>query len=78
MAGGGTGAAWEWVNDQDGAPDSRIQAQVAAGAHVVRLYGSDAGVKVDKLLFTTDPNPEPLLLESDRAEDHLFLPLIDS
>ena len=42
------------------------------GAHVVRLYGIDAGVKVDKLLFTTDPNPARLLLPPDGVEDHLF------
>jgi hypothetical protein len=79
VVGGQSGAAdWEWINYQDGEPGSPMQEQIAAGAHVVRLYGIDAGVKVDKLLFTTDPNPEPLLLPSSGVGDRLFLPLVNS
>jgi hypothetical protein len=79
VVGGQAGSdGWEWVNDQDGESGSPMQEQIAAGAHVVRLYGIDAGVKVDKLLFTTDPNPQLLLLPPASVEEPLFLPLVHS
>ena len=79
VVGGGSGvAAWEWVNYQDGEPDSPIQEPLARGTHTVRLFGIDAGVKVDKLLFTTDPNPVLPDMPPAHAGDHLFLPLVSS
>ncbi len=79
VVGGGTGAAaWKWINYQDGEPDSPIQEPIAGGAHTVRLYGIDAGVKVDKLLFTTDPNPVLPEVPPAGTGDHLFLPLVSS
>jgi hypothetical protein len=72
------GAAWEWTNFQDGEPDSPIREPLAGGAHTVRLYGIDAGVMVDKLLFTTALNPVLPEVPRAGADDHLFLPLVSS
>jgi hypothetical protein len=60
--GGGTGIpanAWTWVNYQNGSSASTVDMNLTSGNHTVILAGSGAGVKVDRLIFTTDTSCVP-------------------
>ena len=69
---------WEWINYQQGATDAPILEQLSAGTHTIRLYGIHAGVKVDKLMFTTELNPILPSIPPTSAPKHLFLPQVHS
>jgi len=44
---------WTWVNYRDGNSSSALRVSLTQGTHVVRLIGREAGVKLDKVLFTS-------------------------
>jgi hypothetical protein len=75
---GGQAGVWKWVDYQDDDPDSPLFERISGGVHTVRLYGIDAGVKVDKLLFTTDPDPVVPGMWPAGGETPMFLPLVIS
>lgn len=45
---------WTWVNYQNGSTSSRMSTSLSAGSHSFKLAGLDAGLQVDRLIFTTD------------------------
>lgn len=45
---------WTWVNYQNGSTSSRMSVSLSSGSHTFKLYGLDANLQVDKVLFTTD------------------------
>ena len=45
---------WTWVNYKDGIATSKISRQLSAGSHSLRMIGKDAGVKVDRIILTSD------------------------
>lgn len=60
--GGGTNIpanTWTWVNYQNGSSASTVDLNLASGQHTVTLAGQGAGVKVDRLIFTTDTSCVP-------------------
>jgi hypothetical protein len=60
--GGGTAIpanTWTWVNYQNGSTASTIDVNLTSGNHTVTLAGSGAGVKVDRLIFSTDTSCVP-------------------
>jgi hypothetical protein len=50
---------WTWVNYQNGNTSSPVDVNLSSGSHTVTLAGSGAGVKVDRLIFTTDTSCVP-------------------
>ncbi len=45
---------WAWMNYQNGDQADRVNAELSAGMHTIMLSAQDTGVRIDKLLFTTD------------------------
>ncbi|HSX42843.1 MAG TPA: Ig-like domain-containing protein [Candidatus Saccharimonadales bacterium] len=54
--GGGTLTAntWVWVDYQGGTTSSKVQQSLTAGSHTLKLIGNAAGVKVDRVIATSD------------------------
>lgn len=50
---------WTWVNYKDGNTASKITANLTAGNHTVKMIGKEAGVQLDRVIFTTDANCTP-------------------
>lgn len=50
---------WKWVDYQAGNTGNKINVNLTAGQHTVKLIGREDSVKVDKLLFLTDTSCEP-------------------
>jgi hypothetical protein len=60
--GGGTAIpanTWTWVNYQNGSTTSTVDMNLTGGSHTVTLAGSGVGVKVDRLILTTDTSCVP-------------------
>ena len=53
-------SAWTWVDSRDGNPTSKINVNLTSGTHSYKLYGREAGVGVDKLIFTKDTTCVPI------------------
>lgn len=45
---------WTWVDYRDGNTASKIDVTLAAGAHTIKLIGTEPSVAVDRLIFTSD------------------------
>lgn len=59
---GGAGISanvWTWVSFQNGNQSSRIDVPLTAGAHSMKMIGDKPGVKVDRVVFVSDPNCIP-------------------
>lgn len=59
---GGSGVSvgsWVWVAFQNGSTTSRTDAVLTEGAHSIKLIGNKPGVKIDRLVFSTDLNCVP-------------------
>ena len=54
--GGGTITAntWTWVDYQGGTTTNKVQQSLTAGSHTLKLIGNTAGVKVDRVIATSD------------------------
>lgn len=50
---------WKWVDYRDGQPGYKVNLELSAGQHTVRLIGREDSVKVDKLLFLLDQSCQP-------------------
>ncbi len=48
-------STWTWTDSRDGNATSKINVSLSAGTHTYKLYGREAGVGVDKLVFSRDP-----------------------
>lgn len=46
--------AWTWVNYHSGNQSSFMDVDLTAGQHSIRIIGQEAGVKVDRVILTTD------------------------
>ncbi|MEK7153585.1 MAG: Ig-like domain-containing protein, partial [Patescibacteria group bacterium] len=46
--------AWTWVDYQNGSSNSKIEINLTAGSHTLKLIGREAGVKLDRLLLVSD------------------------
>lgn len=44
---------WTWINTRDGSTN-KITAQLSSGSHIIRLYGRENSVGVDKLLLLSN------------------------
>lgn len=54
---GGAGVAagnWVWVSHQNGITSSKIDLALAGGGHNLRLIGNKPGVKIDRVVLTSD------------------------
>jgi fibronectin type 3 domain-containing protein len=51
--------SWTWIDYQNGDTSSRVQQNMTAGSHNIKLIGREAGVKLDRVLFVTDMNCVP-------------------
>jgi len=54
---GGAGVAagsWTWVSHQDGTVTSKIDVALTSGSHSLKLIGNKPGVKVDRIVLTSD------------------------
>lgn len=54
---GGTGVtagAWTWVSHQNGTVASKIDLALTSGSHSMKLIGNKPGVKVDRIVLTSD------------------------
>lgn len=51
--------SWQWVNYRDGNTTSLLTFNLSAGAHQVKLFGNEADVKVDRILFLSDTSCVP-------------------
>jgi len=50
---------WTWIGYQDGNAASQMSVALAQGNHSVKLIGRQAGVEVDKVLFSSDATCTP-------------------
>lgn len=49
-----TANTWTWVDYQNATPASKINATLTAGAHTLKLIGTEPGVSVDRIILTSD------------------------
>jgi chitodextrinase len=59
--GGGTFTAntWTWVDYQSGTTTNKVQQSLTAGSHTLKLIGNADGVKVDRVIATSDTSCTP-------------------
>jgi len=59
--GGGSISAntWTWVDYQSGTTSNKIQQSLSAGSHSLKLIGNAPGVKVDRVIATSDTGCTP-------------------
>jgi chitodextrinase len=50
---------WVWVDYQNGNTASKITLSLTKGTHSIKLIGAHAGVKVDRIILTSDQNCTP-------------------
>ncbi|HSW98346.1 MAG TPA: Ig-like domain-containing protein [Candidatus Saccharimonadales bacterium] len=46
--------AWTWVNYQGGNTANKVQQSLGQGAHTIKMYGTQAGVEVDRIIAVSD------------------------
>lgn len=51
--------AWSWIGHQDGNTAAKATLQLSAGEHTIKLIGTEAGLKVAKVLLLGDVDCEP-------------------
>jgi hypothetical protein len=51
--------AWTWVNHRDGNANSKLTVHLKAGTHTMRLIGKETGVKLDRVILTSDTTCTP-------------------
>lgn len=51
--------AWTWVDYKDGQTGSKVDIDLTAGNHTVQLMGVEPGVKVDRVIFSTNTSCTP-------------------
>ena len=54
-----TANSWTWVDYKDATLSSKITFNLTVGVHAVKLIGREAGLKMDRVIFTTDLNCVP-------------------
>lgn len=54
-----TTGSWVWVDYQNGNSASKINLTLTKGTHSIKLIGTHAGVKVDRVILTSDQNCTP-------------------
>ena len=50
---------WTWVDYQSGNNSSKINLTLSAGTHTFKIFGREAGVRVDKIVFSGNPSCVP-------------------
>ena len=50
---------WTWVDYKDGSSASKLTMSLSAGSHAVKMIGRETGLKLDRLIFTTDTTCVP-------------------
>lgn len=50
---------WKWVGWRDGDTNNRVQVELTAGVHTIRLVGREAGTRIDTVVVTDDLNYTP-------------------
>ena len=45
---------WVWIDYKDGADSNKISVSLSAGVHNVKLIGREGGVRLDRLIFSSD------------------------
>ena len=64
--------SWAWVDYKDGTSANKVTVSLSTGSHTIKMIGRETGVKLDRLVLTTDltctptgtgdnclPGPEP-------------------
>jgi hypothetical protein len=54
-----SGSSWTWVDYKNGDPSSKVSLSLSAGNHTYTAYGRESGVKLDRVVFTTDTSCTP-------------------
>ena len=54
-----TAGAWTWVDYQSGSDTNKINVNLTAGPHTLKIIGREAGLKVDRVILTADPDCFP-------------------
>jgi chitodextrinase len=59
--GGGSMSAntWTWVDYQSGSTSNKVQQSLSAGSHSLKLIGNAPGVKIDRVIATSDTGCTP-------------------
>jgi hypothetical protein len=52
-------STWTWVDYRAGRPADKVDVTLSSGSHVLALVGLEPGVKVDRIIFTTDRRCAP-------------------
>lgn len=55
-----TANTWTWVDYKDGNSSSKITMALSAGSHSIKMIGKETGVRLDRLIFTTDQTCIPI------------------
>lgn len=58
--GGSAANAWSWVDHQGGNPSSKVQMNLSAGNHSLKMIGREPGVKLGRVLFVSNLNCIPV------------------
>lgn len=51
---------WTWVNYQNGSASNVINLSLSAGTHTIKMFGREAGAKLDELIFTKNSSCLPV------------------
>lgn len=46
--------SWQWVDYQNGSTSTKINLALGAGSHTIKMIGTEDGVKLDRIIMTTD------------------------
>ncbi len=46
--------SWTWVDYKDGSTENKIQMSLTAGSHSVKMIGHEAGLQLDRVIFTKE------------------------
>ena len=57
--------AWTWVDYQGGVTTNKVQQSLTQGAHTLKLYGTQAGVEVDRVIAVSDLSCAPTPTSTD-------------
>lgn len=50
---------WKWINYRDGNANSKITVNLTAGSHTMTMIGREDGVKLDRVMFLSNPDCIP-------------------
>lgn len=51
--------SWQWVDYQNGTTTTKIDLALSAGSHTIKMIGTEDGVKLDRIIMTTDTSCVP-------------------